>query len=163
MGPSNTSKLGPAAQVSNTGNMDLSQQVQQPAAAAASSNCAVQRLHNKLRLHNSTDPRPKAAPSALKKPPPAAGTAAAAAAQDRGSVLSVSSCGSRCSSNRSTRFSFGLDLFRFCENKHGSCSAGNSGGGGRGSGWSLWFRQDDGGKSGKSNMNELGSQEKLSA
>lgn len=103
-------------------------------------NCAVQRLHNRLRLHNSTDPRPKAGAAS-------AGESGSAGSpgpveHDRGSVLSVSSCGSRCS-HGSSRFSFGLDLFKCCENKHGNAG----GGGGRGSGWSLWFRQDDGHKS----------------
>lgn len=96
---------------------------------AASVNCPVQKLQNKLRLHNSTDPRP-----CTKHP----GHQAA----DRGSVSSVSSC-TTCggSSPRESRFSFAfllqppLDLFK---SKRGSSDDDS-----RKSGWSLWFRTED--------------------
>lgn len=96
---------------------------------AASVNCPVQKLQNKLRLHNSTDPRPCTKHGGH---PPA----------DRGSVSSVSSC-TTCggSSPRESRFSFAfllqppLDLFK---SKRGSSEDDS-----RKSGWSLWFRTED--------------------
>lgn len=98
---------------------------------AASVNCPVQRLQNKLRLHNSTDPRP-CTKHAGHHP---------AAAADRGSVSSVSSC-TTCGgeSPRESRFSFAfllqppLDLFK---SKRGSDEDS------RKSGWSLWFRTEE--------------------
>lgn len=92
----------------------------------ANTNCPIQRLQDRFRPHNSTDPRPS-------RPP------APRAAVDRDSVASASSCGSRCSSRVNSRFSFGLllqpslDLFKF---KDVRTSTGSP----RGSGWSLWFR-----------------------
>lgn len=96
---------------------DLAQQ----AYPAPSANCPIHRLQTKLRLHNSTDPRPKCAVI-------------------RDSVSSVESGTSSCSSRTSSRFSFGLllqpslDFFKFRDVR--------TSGGGRGSGWSLWFKQD---------------------
>lgn len=95
---------------------------------AASVNCPVQKLQNKLRLHNSTDPRPC--------------TKHGGHPADRGSISSVSSC-TTCggSSPRESRFSFAfllqppLDLFK---SKRGSSEEDS-----RKSGWSLWFRADD--------------------
>lgn len=102
----------------------------QQAEPAASVNCPVQKLQNKLRLHNSTDPRP-----CTKHPNHPA-------AADRGSVSSVSSC-TTCggSSPRESRFSFAfllqppLDLFK---SKRGSSDEDS-----RKSGWSLWFRTEE--------------------
>ena len=96
---------------------------------AASVNCPVQKLQNKLRLHNSTDPRPCT-------------KHAGHPAADRGSVSSVSSC-TTCggSSPRESRFSFAfllqppLDLFK---SKRGSSDDDS-----RKSGWSLWFRTEE--------------------
>lgn len=109
---------------------------------AASVNCPVQKLQNKLRLHNSTDPRPCTKHGGH---PPA----------DRGSVSSVSSC-TTCggSSPRESRFSFAfllqppLDLFK---SKRGSSEDDS-----RKSGWSLWFRTEDSrrDKPDQSNMQE---------
>lgn len=85
-------------------------------------NCPIQRLQNRLRQHNSTDPRPKRK-----------------TILSRTSIATATSrySGSECSSpSRSSRFSFGLLKFM---DVRGSL-------GGRGSGWSLWFRQDDGPK-----------------
>lgn len=111
----------PVHQVLDLGPTDLAQQ----AYPAPSVNCPIQRLQTKLRLHNSTDPRPKYA-------------------VDRDSVSSVESGTSYCSSRATSRFSFGLllqpslDFFKFRDIR--------TPGGGRGSGWSLWFKQDDGTK-----------------
>lgn len=96
----------------------------------AANNCPIQRLQDRFRPHNSTDPRPR---------PPAP------PAIDRDSVASASSSGSRFSSRVNSRFSFGLllqpslDLFKFKDIRTSTGSP-------RGSGWSLWFRQDDGPK-----------------
>lgn len=104
----------------------------QQAEPAASVNCPVQKLQNKLRLHNSTDPRPCTKHGGH-------------AQADRGSVSSVSSC-TTCggSSPRESRFSFAfllqppLDLFK---SKRGSSDDDS-----RKSAWSLWFRTEDGKK-----------------
>lgn len=110
---------------------------------AASVNCPVQKLQNKLRLHNSTDPRPCTKHGGHGHP-----------AADRGSVSSVSSC-TTCggSSPRESRFSFAfllqppLDLFK---SKRGSSDED-----GRKSGWSLWFRTEESkDKPEQSNMQE---------
>jgi hypothetical protein len=98
---------------------------------AAPVNCPVQKLQSKLRLHNSTDPRPCTKHGGH-----------APARVDRGSVSSVSSC-TTCgdSSPRESRFSFAfllqppLDLFK---SKRGSSDEDS-----RKSGWSLWFRTED--------------------
>lgn len=110
---------------SKPGDVNLAQQSH----PAGSVNCPVQRLQNQLRLHNSSDPRPKI---------PAPITVA-----DRDSVSTISSC------STASRFSFGLDVFRFRDFR--------TSGGGRGSGWSSWFKQDD---SGKSRPSDLASDEK---
>lgn len=118
----------PTAQVTES-REPLAQQLE----PAASVNCPVQKLQNKLRLHNSTDPRPCTKHPHLGRP------------ADRGSVSSVSSC-TTCggSSPRESRFSFAfllqppLDLFK---SKRGSSDDES-----RKSGWSLWFRADDGKK-----------------
>lgn len=128
-----------------------------PAPPPPAASCPVQKLQNRLRLHNSTDPRPR--PGAPRPPVDRDRDRD----RDRGSVSSVSSCGSRCSSRGSSsggapRFSFGLllqpslDLFRFRDVRTSA--------GGRGSGWSLWFRQDDGGRQ---RPGGLASKEKSSA
>lgn len=120
---------------------DLAQQGQ----PAPSVNCPVQRLQNRLRQHNSTDPRPRSG-----APRPVA-SASAKGDMPRGVDAGVSS------SARSTRFSFGLllqpsfDLFKFKDGRGSS--------GGRWSGWSSWFKMDDD-SGGRPRGNELGSQGK---
>lgn len=94
-------------------------------ALAASVDCPLQRLQNKLRPHNSTDPRPAFRQQSV----------------EQSRCASCSSDGSCCSSSRSSRFSFGLLLQPSSALREIRSSLG-----GRGSGWSLWFRQDDGGK-----------------
>lgn len=107
------------------GQEDLAQQTQ----PAGSVNCPVQKLQNQFRLHNSSDPRPKSrSPKAV---------------ADRDSVSSMSSC------STASRFTFGLDMFRFWD--FGSSDSGRS------SGWSTWFKQDEGTKAKPS---DLASQEK---
>lgn len=102
--------------------------VQQPE-PAESKDCPFQRLQGKLRMHNSSDPRP---PKHFSRKPTAV---------DRGSVSTMSTSATDTSPHASARFSFGLllqpslDLFKFSDIR-GSL-------GGRGSGWSLWFKQDD--------------------
>lgn len=95
---------------------------------AESKDCPFQRLQDKLRLHNSTDPRPsRLAPKQ--------------AAVNRGSVSTMLTSTTYPSPHTSSRFSFGLllqpslDFFKFRDIRTSL--------GGRGSGWSLWFRQDD--------------------
>lgn len=104
--------------------IDLVQQEE----AAESKDCPFQRLQGKLRLHNSSDPRPTRLPSKQM-------------AVDRGSIATVSSSSTDSSPRSSSRFSFGLllqpslELFKFSDIRTSL--------GGRGSGWSLWFKQDD--------------------
>lgn len=100
----------------------------QQAEPAESKDCPFQRLQDKLRLHNSSDPRPcRLVPKQT--------------AVDRGSVSTVSSSNTYPSPHTSSRFSFGLllqpslELFKFSDIRASL--------GGRGSGWSLWFKQDD--------------------
>lgn len=103
--------------------------VQQPE-PAESKDCPFQRLQGKLRLHNSSDPRP---PRHFSRKQPIA--------VDRGSVTTMSSAATGPSPHASARFSFGLllqpslDLFKFSDIRSSL--------GGRGSGWSLWFKKDD--------------------
>lgn len=97
----------------------------QQADAAPSVNCPYAKLQNKLRLHNSTDPRPCHKES-----------------NDRDSVSSTITCTTCNSSPTSPRFTFSsfmktssLSFLKF-ENTVNSRPW-------RGSGWSVWFRQED--------------------
>lgn len=115
--------------------------VQQPE-PAESKDCPFQRLQGKLRMHNSSDPRP---PRHFSRKPTAV---------DRGSVSTMSTSGSNSSPHASARFSFGLllqpslDLFKFSDIRSSL--------GGRGSGWSLWFKQDDASNEKPSSHSDIG-------
>lgn len=107
----------------------------QQAEPAESKDCPLQRLQGKMRLHNSSDPRPCRLFSKQ------------AAAVDRESFATMSTSTTTPSPHASSRFSFGLllqpslELFKFKDIRTSL--------GGRGSGWSLWFKQDELPTSGK--------------
>lgn len=115
--------------------------VQQPE-PAESKDCPFQRLQGKLRMHNSSDPRP---PRHFSRKPTVI---------DRGSVSTMSTSATDRSPHTSARFSFGLllqpslDLFKFSDIRSSL--------GGRGSGWSLWFKQDDASNEKPSSQPEMG-------
>lgn len=123
-------ELRPTAPDSGSSSSPVAQAdlVQQPE-PAESKDCPFQRLQGKLRLHNSSDPRP---PRHFSKKP---------IAVSRESVSTMSSSATGPSPHASARFSFGLllqpslDLFKFNDIRSSL--------GGRGSGWSLWFKKDD--------------------
>lgn len=111
----------PDHQTSKSGRPPLAQQ----ADAALSVNCPYAKLQNRLRQHNSTDPRPCQKDM-----------------NNRDSVSSTITCTTCNSSPTSPRFAFSgfmkppsLGFLKF-ENSVNSRPW-------RGSGWSVWFRQED--------------------
>lgn len=100
--------------------------------ATANASCPVQKIQNKLRLHNSTDPRPSR------------NFDLQGFSRNRDSISSTMTCTTCCSSPIAPRFSFAtllkppsIGFLRF----EGSGTFNSRAW--RGSGWSAWFRQDE--------------------